>query len=472
MIPRYTRKEMAALWSDVTRYRTWLQVELAACRAMEAHDMVPRGTAAAIAPIAETLDPARIETIEQRTKHDVIAFLTHVEELAGDPARWLHLGLTSSDILDTASALLLDRACKHIVDAVDRLLEVLEKRARELKEVPMVGRTHGIHAEPTSCGLSFALWYAEMKRNRARLKQAQRDIKVGKIAGAVGTYANFPPTVEAQALAELALAPETVATQIVQRDRHAALVAALALTAATVEKIAVTVRGWQRTEVAEANEPFTQGQKGSSAMPHKKNPILSENLCGLARLVRGYLSPALENIALWHERDISHSSAERSIFPDATTTLHFMLHRVTRLLSGLVIHRAAMRRNLALTNGLIFSQSVLLALIRKGLARQQAYEWVQRCALTCHNAQDKTHNETHNETHTTSHIKDGTRLGTDSHPKTDSGSKTDSGFKTALAADPDISRHLSTAELDELFDLRHSLRHVDLIYERAGLSTE
>jgi adenylosuccinate lyase len=419
---------MSELWSDLNRYKCWLRVELAACRAMESDGEVPAGTAGSVEPCMDRIDPARIDEIEKRTRHDVIAFLTHIEELAGPPARWLHLGMTSSDVLDTAGALLLTEACDLVLGEVDELKETLRRRAYELREVAMVGRTHGIHAEPTSCGLTFALWYAEMERNRKRLARARHAVAVGKIAGAVGTYANLSPEIEKAALSELGLRPETVPTQIVQRDRHAELLAALALTAATIEKMAVTVRGWQRTEVGEANEPFGKGQKGSSAMPHKKNPILSENLCGLSRLVRSYVGPGLENIALWHERDISHSSAERLVFPDGLTALHFMLHRANKMLGGLVIHREAMHRNLELTRGLIFSEGVMLALIRKGLGRQQAYEIVQKPALAAHS---KGH------------------------------------FKQELLAAPAVTEHLSAEEIEELFDLSHHLRHVDALFERA-----
>ncbi len=427
MIPRYTAPEMAELWSDETRYRTWFQVELEACRAMEELGQVPAGTADALAPLADRLSPARILEIEATTRHDVIAFLTHVEELGGEPARWLHLGLTSSDVLDTSWALLLRRALGLVLEELDRLAEACRAKALEFRQVPMVGRTHGIHAEPTASGLVFLSWFAELQRNRARLEEARRAVSVGKLAGAVGNYANVDPEVERRALARLGLEPEPVATQVVARDRHAQAVWALASTAAAVERMAVTIRGWQRTEVSEAFEPFGRGQKGSSAMPHKKNPILSENLCGLARVARAYVSTALENVALWHERDISHSSAERMMLPDVTTVVHFMLRRAARLVSGLVVDAERMRRNLEATGGLVFSERVLLALVRKGLARQRAYELVQRCALAS----------------------DG--KGT---------------FKDRLASDPDVTSHLDEGELEQIFDLEHVLRHVDRIYER------
>ncbi len=428
MIPRYQTPEMAELWSDETRYGTWLEVELAACRAMESEGLVPLGTADEVQSKISRLDPGRIEEIERRTRHDVIAFLTHVEELAGKPARWLHLGMTSSDILDTSMALLLVRA----VDLLDReaaaLQEIFYRRASEFKHQPMVGRTHGIHAEPTSLGLTFALWFAELRRNRGRLARARASVAVGKIGGAVGTYANVPPGVEAKALEALGLVPEEVATQVVQRDRYAELVFALASMAAGIEKMAVTIRGWQRTEVGEANEPFGSGQKGSSAMPHKKNPILSENLCGLARIARAFVSTALENVALWHERDISHSSAERMMLPDVTSVVHFMLRRAARLAGGLVIHADAMTANLERTAGLIFSQSVLLELVRGGMGRQAAYEVVQRCALEA--------------------------------------VETGRSFQALLAADPEIRGRLQPGDLERLFDVNHHLRYVDVIFNR------
>lgn len=430
MIKRYTRPEMADIWSDLNRYRKWLLVELAACRAMEKIGLVEAGIADRIQTISDKLDPAAIEEIEARTKHDVIAFLTHVEELAGPPARWLHLGMTSSDVLDTATALQTREALDLIIGRAKALEAVLAERSKEHKDTAMVGRTHGIHAEPTTCGLTFALWCVEMHRDIERLSRARESISVGKISGAVGTYANFPPEVESEALASLGLKPETVATQIVQRDRHAEVMAALSITAATIEKIALTVRGWQRTEVAEAREAFTKGQKGSSAMPHKRNPILSENLCGLARVVRSHMISALENIALWHERDISHSSVERVAFPDSTIALHFMLHRAEKLVSGLVIDKEQMEHNLNLTGGLVFSEAVMLSLIKTGLGRQAAYEMVQRCAMAAHDSRGAL------------------------------------SFQDALKRDKDVVGRLSMEGIEKLFDLRHHLRHTDAIYDR------
>jgi adenylosuccinate lyase len=430
MIDRYSRKELRALWSDQRRYDTWLAVELAACRAMEAEGAVPSGTADRVQErAAGKLNPPRILEIEEKTRHDVIAFLTHVEELAGEDARWLHLGMTSSDVLDSSLAILMRDALGEVLGGLDLLLAALKRRAEEHRKTPMIGRSHGIHAEPVTLGIVFAGLYAEMKRSRRRLARAQRAIAVGKIAGAVGTYANVTPTVEKRALESLGLHPETVATQVVARDRHAQAMNALALTGAGVERIALQVRHWQRTEVGEAEEAFGKGQKGSSAMPHKKNPILSENLCGLARMLRSYAQAAMEDVALWHERDISHSSVERMICPDATALADFMLRRAAGLVDGLVVHADRMRKNLELTGGLIFSEGVMLALVRTGLPRQRAYEIVQRSALE---ARDK-----------------------------------GGSFKSLLAADPEVSQRLDGKTLDACFDLEHHLRHADVIFQRA-----
>jgi len=430
MIDRYSRKELRALWSDQRRYDTWLAVELAACEAMEGEGSVPSGTAARVRErAAGKLDPARILEIEEKTRHDVIAFLTHVEELAGEDARWLHLGMTSSDVLDTSLAILMRDALVEVLGGLDLLLAALKRRAEEHRATPLMGRSHGIHAEPVTLGLVFAGFYSEMRRNERRLDEALRAIAHGKIAGAVGTYANVTPTVEKKALASLGLDPETVATQVVARDRHAQLFQALALLGAGVERIALQVRHWQRTEVGEAEEAFGKGQKGSSAMPHKKNPILSENLTGLARLLRSYQNAAVEDVALWHERDISHSSVERIIAPDATALADFMLRRAAGLVDGLVVKPERMMENLQLTGGLIFSEGVMLALVRTGLPRQRAYEIVQRSALR---ARDE---------------------GGD--------------FKSLLAADPEVSARLDGKALDACFDLQHHLRHAEHIFQRA-----
>jgi len=440
MIPRYSRPELAALWDDKYRFELWLEIELAACAAMERAGTVPQGTAAKVrGAAAGKLDPARILAIEASTRHDVIAFLTHVEELAGEPARWLHLGMTSSDVLDTALAIQTGRALDLILDAVGKLQAALARRAREHAATPMIGRSHGIHAEPITAGLTFARWYAEVARAAERLAFAAHTIAVGKLAGAVGVYGNLDPQIEAEALEQLGLVPETVATQIVARDRHAEVLCALALLGTAIEQIALGVRHWQRTEVGEAEEGFGAGQKGSSAMPHKKNPILSENLCGLARLLRSYAQAGLEDVALWHERDISHSSVERVALPDATILADFMTARATSLVDGLVIHPGRMRKNLDRTGGLYFSEAVMLALVKTGLARQHAYGLVQRSALAA--------------------IHEAAAAGqVGAHP---------GRFRALLGADPEIASRLGAADLDALFDLEHHLRHAPAILDRA-----
>lgn len=429
MIPRYTPRDFAELWSPATRYAVWLDVELAACEALEEHGLVPRGTAAAIRAKEIRIDPARVDEIEATVKHDVIAFLTHVEELAGADARWLHRGMTSSDVLDTSLAVLLARATDLLLARLDRYVAALAARADEHRGTVMMGRSHGMHAEPVTFGVVLAGHLAEAKRGRQRLIAARAEIAVGKIAGAVGTYAHLSPAIEVAALGKLGLSPETVSTQVVARDRHAALFSALALVAAGIERLATNVRHWQRTEVAEAEERFTRGQKGSSAMPHKRNPIVSENLCGLARVVRSAVTPALEDVALWHERDISHSSVERMIAPDATTTLGYMLDRAAALVEGLVVSAEGMRRNFDRTGELCFSEAVLLALVDKGRPRQGAYELVQRSAMRALSG-------------------DGT-------------------FRDNLAADPDVAALLAPAELARCFELDHALRHAGAIVDRA-----
>jgi adenylosuccinate lyase len=429
MIPRYTPDDFLELWSDRARFEVWLEVELAGCDAMEEAGLVPRGTAAAIRAQKLVLDPAAILEIEKTTKHDVIAFLTHVEGLAGEPARWLHRGMTSSDVLDTSFAVLLVRASDKLIARADRLVDALSARAKEHAHTPMIGRSHGIHAEPVTFGVVLAGHLAEMKRVRRRLVEARREIAVGKIAGAVGTYVHLTPQIEKTALAALGLEPETVATQVVARDRHAAFFSALGLAAASVERLATNVRHWQRTEVGEAEERFTKGQKGSSAMPHKRNPILTENLCGLARVVRAAVTPALENVALWHERDISHSSVERMIAPDSTATLAFILDRAASVVEGLVVYPERMQKNLDLSGGLFFSEGVMLALVGTGLPRQRAYEMVQRNAMRAFHGEGD--------------------------------------FKALLGEDPDVKSRLATGELDKCFDLGHALRWSDEIIQRA-----
>ncbi len=429
MIPRYSPPDLTALWSPAARYATWLEVELAACDAMETEGLVPAGTAATLRAKDVKIDPERIDAIEQTTKHDVIAFLTHVEEIAGAEARWLHRGMTSSDVLDTSLALQLVRATDRLLSRTDALVIALARRADEHRATPMIGRSHGIHAEPITFGVAIAGHLAEVKRGRARLRAARAEIAVGKIAGAVGTYAHLSPAIEARALGALGLAAETVSTQVVARDRHAAFFAALALVAAGIERLATNVRHWQRTEVAEAEERFTKGQKGSSAMPHKRNPIVSENLCGLARVVRAMVAPALEDVALWHERDISHSSVERIIAPDATIALGYMLDRATALVDGLVVYPDRLRRNLDRTGELFFSEAVMLELVARGRPRQKAYEAVQRCAMKA--------------------------LGGEG------------SFQGLLGEDAEIAGLITKDDLARCFDLDHALRHAGGIVDRA-----
>ena len=405
-----------------------MDVELAACRAMEKAGRVPAGTADKVAPFRDKLDAARIEEIERTTRHDVIAFLTHAEELAGEPARWLHLGMTSSDVLDSALALLMVEAADKLIERMGAVLQALRVRIEEHRKTPAMGRSHGIHAEPVTFGLILAGHYAELDRGLARLRAAREEIAVGKIAGAVGTYAHLTLDIEREALASLGLRPETASTQVVARDRHAAFFNAMGLIAAAVERFATNVRHWQRTEVGEAEEHFKKGQKGSSAMPHKRNPVLTENLCGLARVVRAAVVPGLENIALWHERDISHSSVERMMMPDATATLAFMLDRLRGVIADLVVYPAKLMENLEKTGRLWASEGVLLALVGKGLGRQEAYVLVQRNAMMAFEGQGE--------------------------------------FRELLKADEDVLAKLSTDEIERQFDLEHALAHTDAIIDR------
>src|ERR671917_560237 len=374
MIERYTLPEMGALWSERNKFQKWLDVEVAVC---EVHAEMGTIPAAAVEEIRRkaAFTVERIREIEKTTDHDVIAFTTALAEQIGEAARFVHYGLTSSDVVDTANALLLRDACDLLLAKTDALLEVLKRRAHEFKHTPQVGRTHGVHAEPTSFGLTFALWYDETRRNRARLERAREAVSVGKISGAVGAFAHLDPEVEEKVCARLALRPAPVSTQIIQRDRYAEYLCTLAVAASSLDKFALQVRHWQRTEVREAQEQFKRGQKGSSAMPHKRNPILSERICGMARLVRGYAVAGLESVALWHERDISHSSAERVVLPDASICLDYMLAKATSLLDTLVVHPERMLENLNATRGLVFSQQLLLALTRAGVSREQAYDW-------------------------------------------------------------------------------------------------
>ncbi len=427
MIPRYSRKAMAAVWETENRFRKWLQVELWVCEAMARMGQIPVSAWETIRKKAG-FDVNQIEAIEKVVKHDVIAFLTAVSERIGPAARYLHWGLTSSDVLDTSLAVLLVEASEILEKDLRDFLQVLKRKAWEHRYTFMVGRTHGMHAEPITFGLTLALWYAEMERNLERLQQAKERIAYGKISGAVGTYAHLPPAVEAYVCKKCGLRPAPISSQIIQRDRHAEYFLTLALLASSIEKIALEIRHLQRTEVAEAEEPFTEGQKGSSAMPHKRNPIGSENLMGLSRVVRANALAALENVALWHERDISHSSVERIIAPDSTILLDYMFARITQLVDQLVIYPQAMKANLKISRGLIFSEGVMLKLIQKGLNREQAYALVQKAAFrTLHRKKD---------------------------------------FQHTLLQDRSIRGFLSPRQIQECFDLSHVLRHVDEIFRR------
>ena len=441
MISRYTRPELHVIWSDARRLQLFLEVELCACAALEEapHSPIPPGTTSRLRALAAetTLTPRRVEELEQRTHHELLAFLQHVEELLGDEARYLHFGLTSSDVLDTALALQLVAACDVILHGLRQaLLPALRAQAEAHRDVPMIGRSHGIHAEPIACGLVFLGSYAELERAAARIERARAVVAVGKLSGAVGVYGSggMSPEVEARALGRLGLAAETVATQVVARDRHAELVLSLALLGAAVERLAVNLRHLQRTEVGEVEEAFAPGQKGSSAMPHKKNPISAENLCGLARLLRSYANPAIEDIALWHERDISHSSVERLILPDATTLADYLVQRAARLVRGLRVRPAQIARNLGLGGDLFGSEKVMLKLVESGLSRRAAYEKVQEHALA---AVESRH-----------------------------GGGTGS-LKARLLADPEVTARLAAAELASCFDVAHHLRHVPAIFDRA-----
>lgn len=427
MIPRYTRPQMGSIWEQENRYRQWLKVELAVVEAMAQIGQIPDQAAQEILDKAD-FDVDRIDEIERETHHDVIAFLTCVSEHVGESARYIHLGLTSSDILDTSLALLLKQAADVLLDDLSGLLKVLKQRAQEHRDTVMMGRSHGIHAEPVTFGLKLALWHAEMARNEDRLRRARDTISVGKISGSVGTYANVDPRVEQLTCAQLGLKPAPISTQIIQRDRHAEYFSTLAIIASSIEKIATEIRHLQRTEVLEVEEYFAEGQKGSSSMPHKRNPIGSENLSGLARLVRANAVAAMENIALWHERDISHSSVERIIAPDSTILLDFMLHRLTNMLDRLVVYSDRMKANLDSSGGLFFSQRVLLALTESGLERDHAYRLIQRNAMAVWN---------------------------------DGGT-----FKDRLRADPEVMEHLSEDDLENLFDMGYYLKHVDTIFSQ------
>ena len=418
---------MGRIWSDQRRYETWLLVETAAADAMAAAGIVPPEAARDIRERGG-FEIARIEEIEQTTQHDVIAFTTAVAEKVGPSARWLHFGLTSSDVIDTAQAIQMREACDVVLKDLEALSSVVRDRAFEHRRTPMIGRTHGVHAEPMTFGLKLALWFAEIARDVERVQRARAVVSVGKLSGAVGTFAHLPPAIEADVCRQLDLEPAPVASQVIQRDRHAELLFALAVTAASLEKFALEIRGLQKTEIGEVEEPFASGQKGSSAMPHKRNPIGCEQIVGLARLLRGNAHAALENVALWHERDISHSSVERVILPDSFIALDHMLRRFTRIVRGMVVYPDRMRQNLEWSGGVIFSGTVLLELARKGVSREQAYEWVQRNAMRSF----------------------------------DQGAD----FKALLLADPDVSRALPALDIERTFDLEDQLKHVDDIFDR------
>ncbi len=427
MIPRYSRSEMAAIWTPESRFRIWLEIEAHACDAQAELGVIPKEAARAVWERGK-FEATRIDEIERETKHDVIAFLTNLAEHVGPEARFVHQGMTSSDVLDTCLAVQLSRAADILLADIDAILAALKRRAFEHKLTPTIGRSHGIHAEPTTFGLKLAGFYAEWRRNRERLVAARREIATCAISGAVGTFATIDPAVEEYVAEKMGLEVEPVSTQVIPRDRHAMFFATLGVIASSVERIAVEIRHLQRTEVREAEEYFAEGQKGSSAMPHKRNPILSENLTGLARMVRSAVIPAMENVALWHERDISHSSVERFIGPDATITLDFALARLAEVIDRLVVYPEAMRANLDRLRGLLFSQRVLLALTQSGVSREDAYRLVQRHAMAVWNG--------------------------------------DGAFLERLRADPEVTRHLDAASLEALFELADYMKHVDTIFSR------
>ncbi|MBU4316157.1 MAG: adenylosuccinate lyase [Proteobacteria bacterium] len=427
MIKRYTRKEMEAIWTDENKYRTWLKVEVLACEAMAKIGKIPQEALKTIQAKAD-FSVVRIDEIEAETKHDVIAFLTSVAEFVGPDSRYIHMGLTSSDVLDTSLACLLRQAGLMILQDVDNLLASIKIRAMEHKNTVMIGRSHGIHAEPITFGLKLAVWYDEMRRNKVRIQNGIQSVSYGKISGAVGTFANTPPEIEAYVCEKLGLKPAPASTQIVQRDRHAEFFTALAITASSIEKMAVEIRHLQRTEVLEAEEYFSEGQKGSSAMPHKRNPIGSENMSGLARVVRSSALAALENIPLWHERDISHSSVERIIAPDATILMDYMLNRFTGIIGKLVVYPERMKENLNRLKGLIFSQQILIALADAGVSREDAYKMVQSQAMRVW--------------------------------------KEDVDFKSLILNDPGIVGQLGRGKIEEIFDLNYHLKYISTIFDR------
>jgi adenylosuccinate lyase len=427
MIDRYTRPEMKKIWDLETKYQKWLDVEIAVCEAWAEIGEIPIDAVNIIKDKAK-FDIKKIDEIEKVVKHDVIAFLTSVAHNVGPESRFIHKGLTSSDILDTALALLMRDASEIIIKDIEDLMNVLKKQAFRYKDTPMIGRSHGVHAEPITFGLKFALWYEDMKRNLIRMERVKDVVSVGKLSGAVGTFSNVPPVIEEKVCKKLGLKPEPIATQVVQRDRHAEYLLTLALVASSIEKIAVEIRHLQRTEVLEAEEPFSAGQKGSSAMPHKRNPVGCENLTGLSRLVRAYAMASLENIALWHERDISHSSVERIIIPDSSILIDYMLHRLKGIIDGLRVYPKRMKENLGRSYGLYNSQRVLLALIDKGITREQAYDIVQKNAMLSW------------------------RKGVE--------------FKDILLKDKEVRKYLSKKEINSIFDLKYYFKNIDIIFKR------
>jgi len=431
MIERYTRPEMGAIWTEQNKYQAWLEVEILACEAWAELGDIPKEDVAKIRENA-SFDVNRILEIEQETRHDVVAFTRAVSETLGEERKWVHYGLTSTDVVDTALSYLIKQANDILRKDIVNFIDIIAAKAKEHKHTVMMGRTHGVHAEPTTFGLKLGLWYEEMKRNLERFEAAAKVIETGKMSGAVGTYANIDPRVEQYVCDKLGLTASPISTQTLQRDRHAQYLGALALIATSIEKFATEIRGLQKSETREVEEAFAKGQKGSSAMPHKRNPIGSENMVGLSRLMRGYMVTAYENVALWHERDISHSSAERVILPDATITLNYMLNRFGNLVKNLTVFPENMKRNMGSTFGLIYSQRILLALIDKGLVREEAYDTVQPLAMQAWDEQVQ--------------------------------------FRTLVDASEKITSHLTKEELDECFDYNYHLQHVDMIFERLGLN--
>ncbi len=430
MIDRYTLPEMGRIWAPENKFRTWLEVEIAACEAMTDLGMIPAADLQVIKEKAN-FDVQRIDEIEQVTNHDMIAFLTNVAEYVGEPSKYIHMGMTSSDVLETAMALQMRAAADLILDKLRRLREILARRAQEYKKTLMMGRTHGIHAEPVTFGLKMALWVMETDRNIVRMERAKETVSAGKISGAVGTFANIDPRVEELVCQRLGLKAAEVSTQTLQRDRHAEYMTTLAVIASSLDKFATEIRNLQRTDILEVEEMFAKGQKGSSAMPHKRNPIIAERVAGLARVIRGNAVAALENVALWHERDITHSSVERVIIPDSTILLDYMLAKFNAIMDNLIVYPENMMKNLNKTLGLIFSQRVLLALVEKGLLRETAYAWVQRNTLRAWQEQQE--------------------------------------FKSLLLQDEDITKHLTATEIEDLFDYSYHLKQEDTIFKRAGL---